>query len=260
MTAPPIGIPINVRRSPKTIALNRSPRRLMPMAATASRCPQRARLARPIAAKAQTIATTSISSTPHRPSWSRPTRAGGLSRHIDSRIPSGNRSARNAKEAISAPNTKKTASSVTPRERSMSGGGRGGVSTLGRYSEAMRVAVIVGDKELGLSVIAIHDLGNRVAVLQQALPHRLDVARRPVEPDALVRLRLDRRALSLIEPERQALIMNHASDEAPLVPHRPIHGQPKPIDPEAQTLFQVRAGYDGNARLKMHVCLRVSLI
>ena len=115
-------------------------------------------------------------------------------------------------------------------------------------------------EELGLAVVAIHDLGNRVAVLHKALPNRLDVARSPVEPDALVRLRLDRTTLSLIEPERQALIMDHASDEAPLVPHRPIHGQPKPIDPEAQTFFQVRAGYDRNARLKMHVCLRVSLI
>ncbi|MGO9468298.1 MAG: hypothetical protein ACLQIB_11235 [Isosphaeraceae bacterium] len=43
--------------------------------------------------------------------------------------------------------------------------------------------------------------------------------------------------------------MNHASDEATVLPHRAIHGQPKPFDPEAQTLLQIGAGYDRNARV-----------
>jgi hypothetical protein len=38
--------------------------------------------------------------------------------------------------------------------------GRRLAALVGRYSEAMGVAVIVSDKELGLSVVAIHNLRN----------------------------------------------------------------------------------------------------
>src|SRR6516162_3270544 len=106
---------------------------------------------------------------------------------------------------------------------------------IGRYSEAMGVAVIVRDKELGLSVVAIHQPRNGVTELQKTLSLRLNVVRRPVESYALVILRLDRRTSSLIEPEIHPLVMNHASDEATVLPHGTIHGQPKPV-PEAQTL------------------------
>jgi hypothetical protein len=111
----------------------------------------------------------------------------------------------------------------------------------------MGVAVIVSDKELGLSVVAIHDLRNRVTESQETLSERPNVARRPVESYALVILRLDQGTSSLIEPEIQPLVMNHASDEATVLPHGTINGQPKPIHPEAQTLLQIGAGYDWNA-------------
>src|SRR3954447_23244088 len=52
---------------------------------------------------------------------------------------------------------------------------------VGRYSEAMGVAVIVHDKKLGLSVVALHDLRNRVTELQKTLSEYLNVARRPIE-------------------------------------------------------------------------------
>src|SRR4051794_13090578 len=120
----------------------------------------------------------------------------------------------------------------------------------------MGVAVVVRDKELGLSVVALHDLRNRIAELQETLSERLNVARRPVEPYALVILRLDRRASSLIEPERQPFVMDHASDEAAVLPDGAIHGQPKAVHPEAQTLLQIGAGYDRNARVNEHLCLR----
>jgi hypothetical protein len=36
------------------------------------------------------------------------------------------------------------------------------------------------------------------------------------------------------------------------LPHGTIHGQPKPVHPEAQTLLQIGAGYDRNARVNEH--------
>src|SRR5262249_58256715 len=90
------------------------------------------------------------------------------------------------------------------------------------------------------------------------LSERLDVVRRPVKSYALVILRLDRRTRSLIEPEIQPLVMNHASDEATVLPHGTIHGQPQPVHPEAQTLLQIGAGYDRNAGVNEHLCLRAA--
>src|SRR5262245_36857518 len=50
----------------------------------------------------------------------------------------------------------------------------------------MTVAVVVRDEELGLPVVAIHDLGSGVTEPQETLPERVDVDRRPVESNALV--------------------------------------------------------------------------
>src|SRR6516164_9690877 len=122
----------------------------------------------------------------------------------------------------------------------------------------MGVAVIVRDEELGLSVVAIHYLRNGVTKLQKTLSERLDVPRRPVELYPVVILRLDRGTRSLIEPEVQPLVMNHAADEAAVAPHGTIHGQPKPVHPEAQTLLQIGAGYDRNARVNEHLRLRAT--
>src|SRR5207237_10193842 len=122
----------------------------------------------------------------------------------------------------------------------------------GSHSEAMGVAVIIRDKELGLSVIAIHYFRNCVTLLRKALSERLNVVRRPVESYTLVILRLGRRTSSFIEPEIQPLVMNHASDESTILPHGTIHGQPNPVHPDAQTLPQTGAGYDWNARFNQH--------
>jgi hypothetical protein len=70
--------------------------------------------------------------------------------------------------------------------------------------------------------------------LQKTLPERLNVVRCPIEAYALVIVRRDRRTGSLIEPEMQPLVMNHASDEATVLPHGTIHGQPKPVHPKPQ--------------------------
>ena len=113
---------------------------------------------------------------------------------------------------------------------------------LGRDSEAMKVAIIVGDEELGPSIVAIHDLGNGVTELQKCSLTRRNVRRCPVESYAHVILRLDRRTRSLIEPEIQPLVMNHASDEATFLPHGTIHRQPQPIHPEPQALLQIGWG------------------
>src|SRR4029077_2673824 len=117
----------------------------------------------------------------------------------------------------------------------------------------MGVAVIIRNKELGLSVVAIHNLRNRVPVFQEALSQRLEVGRRPVELYAMVILRPDRSTSSLIEPEIQPLVMNHASDESTVPPHGAIHRQPKPVHPEAQTLLEIGAGNDWNAGFNEHL-------
>ena len=55
---------------------------------------------------------------------------------------------------------------------------------IGRYPEAMGVAVIVRDEELALSVVTIHDLRYGVTELQESRSERSQVGRRPVEPYA----------------------------------------------------------------------------
>ena len=63
---------------------------------------------------------------------------------------------------------------------------------MGCYSEAMGVAVIVRDKKLGLSIVAILNLRDDETMLQQAVSPLLEVGRRPVESYPLVVLRLTR--------------------------------------------------------------------
>jgi hypothetical protein len=122
----------------------------------------------------------------------------------------------------------------------------------------MGVAVVVRDNELGLSVVPIFQLGNRVTEVQQARSLRLEVIGSPVESYALVILLLDRRTIPLIEPERHPLVINHASDEATILPHGTIHGQPKPIHPEVETLLQVGTWYHRNTRINGHLRLRAN--
>ena len=122
------------------------------------------------------------------------------------------------------------------------------------------MAVVVREEEFRLPVVAIPYLGNQETESQEPLSERMDVPRCPVEPHALVILRFERRACSLIEPEIQPLVMDHTSDEPAVLSHGPIHPQPKPVHPEAQTPFQIDAGYDGNARIDEHLQLLVASV
>ena len=122
----------------------------------------------------------------------------------------------------------------------------------------MGIAVLIRNKEFGLSVAAIHYLRNRVTELKEPLSERMNVARRPVEPNALVIFRFDRRTSTLIEPEIQPLVMNHASDEPTVLPHGTIHREPEPVHPEAQALLQIGTGYDRNAGINEHLRLLVA--
>src|SRR6266513_378947 len=80
----------------------------------------------------------------------------------------------------------------------------------------------------------------------------VDIMGRPVEPNALVVLWLDRCARSLIEPKVQVLIVNHAADEATVLPHRSVHGKTETLHPEAQTLLEIRAWDDRHTRHHVH--------
>ena len=80
----------------------------------------------------------------------------------------------------------------------------------------------------------------------------MDITGRPVEPNALVVLWLDRCARSLIEPKVQVPIVNHAADEATVLPHRSVHGKTETLHPEAQTLLEIRAWDDRHTRHHVH--------
>jgi hypothetical protein len=163
-------------------------------------------------------------------------------------------SAGSAKQILCSPRVhfQTGSASADSRARDTPCPGRLASIVTGSYSKAVRITVVISDKELGLSIVSILDVRNRVTELQKTLSERLNVARCPVEANALVILQLDRRISSLIEPKKQTLVMNHASDETAILPHGAIHGQPKPIHPEAQALLQIGTWYDWNAGVNEH--------
>lgn len=65
----------------------------------------------------------------------------------------------------------------------------------------MRVAVVVGDEELALSVVSLDDVRDFEPGLLQSLPVLFEIGGRPVELDVLEVVRLDRRPGTLVEPE-----------------------------------------------------------
>jgi hypothetical protein len=124
---------------------------------------------------------------------------------------------------------------------------------VGGYAKAVRMTVVVRDKELGLSIVSILDRRGRKAQPQKAFPECMNVAGRPVQRKPLVVVRLDRRgACALVEPEVQSLVMNHAPDKTPILAHGAIHRQAQAIHPETKALLQVGARNDGNAGLNEH--------
>src|SRR5262245_17944478 len=40
------------------------------------------------------------------------------------------------------------------------------------------------------------------------------------------------------------LVVDHAPDEPPILPHGPVHGETEPLDPEAETPLEIRARND----------------
>jgi len=123
---------------------------------------------------------------------------------------------------------------------------------VGRYPKTMGIAVIIRDKELGLAVVTFGDLRHLIADPLQALSQRVDVAGRPVEPNAFVVLRLDRQAGPLIEPEVQTLVVNHAAYEPAVLSHCSVHGQPQTLYPKTEALVEICTWDNWNARLHQH--------
>ena len=126
---------------------------------------------------------------------------------------------------------------------------------VGSDSETVGVAVVIGYKKFGLTIVAILDLRHGVAELLQAFSDGAEVVWRPVEPDAVIVLRSDRRSRALIEPEINMLIVNHAADESVVLPHRAVHRETKAFHPETQAPFEVRTWNDWNARFQQHSLL-----
>src|SRR5688572_2892944 len=90
------------------------------------------------------------------------------------------------------------------------------------------------------------------------VPQFLQIAGRPIEPDAFIVLRPGDRAVALIEPEGNVFVVHHAADQSIVAPHGAVHGEPETIDPEAQALFQIRAGNYRSTGLNFHGCLHVN--
>lgn len=118
---------------------------------------------------------------------------------------------------------------------------------IGRYAEAMRVAVIVSYEELALPVVTLLNLRDTVAKLQEAFSERAKVAWCPIQPKSLVVIRLDRRTEALIEPKAKVLVMHHTTDKAAVLSHGTVNGQAQTVYPKAKTLFEVCARDDGHA-------------
>src|SRR5438105_15017658 len=80
----------------------------------------------------------------------------------------------------------------------------------------------------------------------------MDITWTPVEPNALVVLRLDRCAGALIEPKVQVLIVHHTADQAAVLAHRSVHRKSETLDPEAQTLLEIRARDNRHTGFHVH--------
>src|SRR6185295_8472958 len=83
----------------------------------------------------------------------------------------------------------------------------------GRDAEAVLVAVVVGDEELRLPVVAVRDLRDGEAHLRQSHSQRANVAWRPVETDTVVFGWRRLSVATLVEPRVHMLIVYHAPDE-----------------------------------------------
>jgi hypothetical protein len=72
----------------------------------------------------------------------------------------------------------------------------------------------------------------------------VNVDRVPVQPDAFVVFWLDESARPLIEHKTQIAFAEHAEDEPILCSHLRVHLETETINPQTQTLLQIRAGND----------------
>jgi len=111
----------------------------------------------------------------------------------------------------------------------------------------MRVPVVIGHEELRLAIVAISDLRDDIAQALQALPKRMNVGGRPVEPNPFIVLRWSRIARPLIEPEVHVLVVDHATDEPAVATHWTVHGKTEPFHPKAKTLLGIGTGDNWNA-------------
>ena len=117
----------------------------------------------------------------------------------------------------------------------------------------MGEAVVVGEEEFGLAVVARGDVGDVVTELEEALAGLDEVARVPVKADAFVVVRLNGGAGALVEHEAEVALVEHAEDEPAVVgPHLGVHAEAECVDPKAKGFGEVGAGNDGDAVVQGH--------
>jgi hypothetical protein len=117
----------------------------------------------------------------------------------------------------------------------------------------VRVAIIVGNEELGLPVVSLYDIRDRVPELLQALSDFVDVGWSPVQMNAMVVFRFGGCSCTPVKPEIQvSVVVNHAADQLAFVPHFSIHRKTEPFDPKAQALVEIRAGNHRYAGFNRH--------
>src|ERR1700722_3661586 len=117
----------------------------------------------------------------------------------------------------------------------------------------MGVAIVIGDKELGLSIVSVDNLRHLESELLQTLPGLVDVGRRPIELDAFIVFRLYWCTRSPIDPEPGVFVMYHAAGQLAFHVHFLVHGKAEGFDPKAQAFFDVGAGDYGYTGFDGHI-------
>src|SRR5690348_8931290 len=123
---------------------------------------------------------------------------------------------------------------------------------LSRRAEAVGEPILVRQDELGLPVVPLDDLRDRVPQLRQPPPRLSDVGGRPIETDTFVVGRPERRARPLVDHEPQGAMPEHAEDEPPVRPHLRFDAETEAVDPQTKCLVQIRAWNDRNAGPEAH--------
>ena len=68
-------------------------------------------------------------------------------------------------------------------------------------------------------------------------------------------LRVDQGSRPLIEPEGQAFVADHATDELVTIPHFRVAAETRAVDPQPKAVLDLGAGNERDARFKAQACL-----